>query len=471
MKKNEIYVVIDTPKKAKKVKKVLDMFGERYGSATLSEEDDYKGIFQTLFYNEFEKEFWIGKESRRDGKTEVSIKELKQILAIEHLKEGDVVVTKVNNEKIIAVYDRPAKSNIALFQAKRWVRVSDGFKWNQEGCFDTFLRYATEEEKALLEDKLTIADYKLGVWYKSKNGSLIYFNDTDDTYGFFADGEFYDKIEWVNYFKDSGFHKPGNWVEAKDKEVITALEKESEKRFGTDWLNVKIKDHVEGLNKWIHLNDGTFATYQHFTDRLYNKNGLIYYNGKWAEILEEPKSIEAGKWYKGNGDKLIFTTSYEQDGHVKAYGFGVMGGWYDDDNTYTWTAHDLKEATKEEVEQALIKEAKKRGYVEGARIKCLYFGQEYTITSEKHWEDFDGKELLMVESEGTGVWIFKNGKWAEIVEPSFVESASSNVTLEVKDIAVIEQLHDLLLDVHGYSLDYKLLKDARELEEKLTKLI
>lgn len=35
------------------------------------------------------------------------------------------------------------------------------------------------------------------------------------------------------------------------------------------------------------------------------------------------------------------------------------------------------------------------------------------------------------------------------------------------DIATIEALHDLLLDVHGYSSDYTALKRARELTAKM----
>jgi hypothetical protein len=37
------------------------------------------------------------------------------------------------------------------------------------------------------------------------------------------------------------------------------------------------------------------------------------------------------------------------------------------------------------------------------------------------------------------------------------------------DIATIEALHDLLLDAHGYSLDFIALKRARELTTKMYK--
>ncbi len=42
-----------------------------------------------------------------------------------------------------------------------------------------------------------------------------------------------------------------------------------------------------------------------------------------------------------------------------------------------------------------------------------------------------------------------------------------NVLIEDSDIATIEALHDLLVDKHGYSLDYITLKRARELTNKM----
>lgn len=433
-KKEEVFVRINTPKKAKKVIKVLELFKEKYMSACII---NYNSHYDGLrFYDDT----WcaIRCEKEHYGKTEVSIKELRNILAAEHLKEGDVVVCGGKNKAVGILKEWEPYFG---FELEPCIFLEDGRR-SQGGCFDTFLRYATEEEKALLEDKpkeLTIADYKLGVWYKSNNGSLIYFNDTETTYGFFSYGEFSDKIEWISGFKANGFHKPGNWVEAKDNEVITSLEKEAEKRFGKDWLNVKIKNHVEGLTKWTHLNDGSFSTGLDLTDRLYNKNGLIYYNGKWAELLEEPKSIEAGKWYTCDKYPKFFSFQTCE----KRYGFDIFGNWFE---VYDMLVDDLtfyREATKEEVEQALIKEAKKR-YKVGDNIECLYKDCPRKIAG-----------IILYTHEDRDMWyggvkIYDNGKWAEIVE-----SSPLTVTLETKDIATLQVIQ----------------KTLKELEEKLTKLI
>ena len=46
---------------------------------------------------------------------------------------------------------------------------------------------------------------------------------------------------------------------------------------------------------------------------------------------------------------------------------------------------------------------------------------------------------------------------------------SVSVDIVDSDIATIEALHDLLLDKHGYSLDFITLKRARELTAKMYK--
>ena len=62
----------------------------------------------------------------------------------------------------------------------------------------------------------------------------------------------------------------------------------------------------------------------------------------------------------------------------------------------------------------------------------------------------------------------------ELVNLLFLHStvnSSKDVNIVDRDIATIEALHDLLLDVHGYSLDFVTLKRARELTAKMYKAI
>jgi hypothetical protein len=53
----------------------------------------------------------------------------------------------------------------------------------------------------------------------------------------------------------------------------------------------------------------------------------------------------------------------------------------------------------------------------------------------------------------------------------FIADVSGSVSVDIvdSDIATIEALHDLLLDAHGYSLDFITLKRARELTAKMYK--
>lgn len=53
----------------------------------------------------------------------------------------------------------------------------------------------------------------------------------------------------------------------------------------------------------------------------------------------------------------------------------------------------------------------------------------------------------------------------------FISDVRRSVSVDIvdSDIATIEALHDLLLDTHGYSLDFITLKRARELTAKMYK--
>lgn len=294
-KKNEVFVRINTPKKAKKVKKVLDMFGEE------TYEKTYERLANGLVSSEYPlinfNYEWVGDTGYiKNDKTEVSIKELRNILAIEHLKEGDVVVTKTGSEKIIAVYDYACKSDLTLFQAKRWVRVSDGFKWNNEGCFNTFLRYATEEEKALLNDEPK--SIEAGKWY-----TFAWDDSTNDIIGIY----FIEKVEgikvWFSYGIDfienewqskDWYNSSYVWKEATKEKVEQALIKEAKKRYKV----------------------GDYYIFLEMENMLFNESAdrYVFDNGKWAEIVEPSfdgenigkivRVIDGGEWARGANGKI-----------------------------------------------------------------------------------------------------------------------------------------------------------------------
>lgn len=130
-----------------------------------------------------------------------------------------------------------------------------------------------------------------------------------------------------------------------------------------------------------------------------------------SEKIEKP-TLEVGKWYTFKNNPSNWWLGCISDKNLTYYGFNE-GRWFNQ-NKYgliNTNADDYKLATPQEVETALINEAKKRGFkynVEFKPINCLntikksaeYFG--YDETSNK---------LLF-----NNYCIFDNGKWAEIID-------------------------------------------------------
>jgi hypothetical protein len=122
--------------------------------------------------------------------------------------------------------------------------------------------------------------------------------------------------------------------------------------------------------------------------------------------------LEVGKWYKSE----IATFKVTSVAPLKSYGI-YSGKWANDNFTNITTR--IKPATDKEVEEALIKEAKKRGFKENVRFKCLY----------NH--DYKGKCIPLFCSDGylwlEGGCVFKDGKWATIVETITKEQAEKEL--------------------------------------------
>ena len=329
MKKTDVYVVVDTPKKAKKLKKVLDMFGEKhFADVHLLDFEDCVGRAIHFWENRYFARSGI--KRIENDKSKVSIKELRNILAKDYLKEGDVVVAGINGSDYKWLVKFESFRNYGDFLGYYTDLKSSYELTYHTGLFDNFIRYATEEEKAFLEPK---KELEVGKWYKS-------WNDTHNGY---------DLSYYTGTSCDYGFHSSDCWYSEQ---------------------------------YWI-------------------------------------KNTMPSEW---------------------------------------------KEAAPQEVEQALIGEAKRRGFVNGCvgnnsnihdkklkNCELFFFNNQY---------EFDEKDnLLRVILDFDTTWtVFKDGQWATVIEQdNFTDS----------DIAIIERLHDTLLDNHGYSLESKLLTDAIMLANKI----
>lgn len=121
----------------------------------------------------------------------------------------------------------------------------------------------------------------------------------------------------------------------------------------------------------------------------------------------ETTSFQKGKWYKRNKELLVWND------YKKTYGFTEDGMW-SNDMLFSRDLNICVPATDKEVEEALIKEAKKRGFKDGVKIKPvsgdinILFDNKFEYL--KKWHEY--KNALFIDN----YLVFSNGKWAEIIK-------------------------------------------------------
>lgn len=148
---------------------------------------------------------------------------------------------------------------------------------------------------------------------------------------------------------------------------------------------------------------------------LQKENNLLKEQIELRNELERPKEskpkLEVGKWswidkigYVGV-DALI---NYPIKGD--GYGFNHAGEWITSYNRETIITDVKRLATDKEVETALIKEAKKRGFKEGVEFKSARSDRKFTFKDKAYLANG-----ILWNGNSTGI-IFENGKWAEIIK-------------------------------------------------------
>lgn len=138
------------------------------------------------------------------------------------------------------------------------------------------------------------------------------------------------------------------------------------------------------------------------------------------ELKKQVKpTFEVGKWYKDENSDCIF--NYVSDGNS----YGVQNGnwisysWVVAGNGLTWKT---RPATDKEVEEALVKEAIKRGFKKNVKIN----------RNDLNFRPNMGKSKLTSNSpteyrpeynrlEMFGVSIFEKGVWAEIIKDESIK--------------------------------------------------
>lgn len=128
------------------------------------------------------------------------------------------------------------------------------------------------------------------------------------------------------------------------------------------------------------------------------------------------KELEVGKWYKMKGNiHFLCNFNGKIGNNGDSYGFNLVGEWTNDSMCFQ-NCDTYVEATDEEVEEALIAEAKKKGYKAGTRLvpllccSCEIMGEGEDYKYKSKVSDNIGHRL---ELNGTG--IYQDGKWAEII--------------------------------------------------------
>lgn len=164
------------------------------------------------------------------------------------------------------------------------------------------------------------------------------------------------------------------------------------------------------------------------------------FNSKLDEILK-PK-FEVGKWYKAKNIKsnlynnsLINVIEFNEDGTYNGYGFDYSGNWFNKKNCGDIFTKELirTEATPKEVEEALIKEAVKRGFKEGVRVDRSIF-KNMSLPTTICDENFtsNSNEFIFYEKHNVlrlgNYGIFYNGKWAEIVKTKTIDEVAEELS-------------------------------------------
>ena len=141
---------------------------------------------------------------------------------------------------------------------------------------------------------------------------------------------------------------------------------------------------------------------------------------EFPELFKED-ALEVGKWYKSK-IAVFRVTSLAP---LKSYGV-YSGKWGNE--FYTDVTTRSRPATDKEVEQALIKEAKERGFKEGVRVERLLENNLGSLGGDS--KTCENKQIKLYRghlSIGNLLIFHKTGKWAEIVETITKEQAEKEL--------------------------------------------
>jgi hypothetical protein len=157
--------------------------------------------------------------------------------------------------------------------------------------------------------------------------------------------------------------------------------------------------------------------------------------------LKDLPSLEVGKWYVSGSvpNWQMFVESVDCGGDV-IYGYGIdyLGRWFSSVEGASNSANietAERPATDKEVEEALIKEAKKRGFKEGVEYSSLYGSSDIGKVNNSGFIYKPSINCLCIKSGEQVDAIFRKGKWATIIEePKTVNLNGEYTEVQLKDV-------------------------------------
>jgi hypothetical protein len=143
---------------------------------------------------------------------------------------------------------------------------------------------------------------------------------------------------------------------------------------------------------------------------------------QWFPDVFEVK-LEAGKWYWRDEDELAVYNNGKST-------YGFLKGFFICDMLFSFGIG--RKATEQEVFKALKNEAVKRGFVEGVYIKKSGINKDFNHLNKPISGKFYLNKIdFTLDSDNGFGYIFKNGKWAEIIPTITKKEAEDKLNCKI----------------------------------------
>jgi len=155
------------------------------------------------------------------------------------------------------------------------------------------------------------------------------------------------------------------------------------------------------------------------TKKFIKENAEMTLKEAFPEVFEIV--LEVGKWYKYNN--TLF--NYQNNGNI--YGF-LRGVWKNDNNWFWNSSIGVETATPQEIQDALEKEAVRRGYEKGVFCK---FGtiKDIRQLNSNSFEFIDSSISTCLANEDD--IIFNKGVWVEIIQTITKKEAEERLGMKI----------------------------------------